>query len=413
MEALVLIVGEMFAVLAWPFVVLFVDLIGAIIGGVFCVSQSKRAAKSRFGAWFAGLSEARKKRFRRIARWSLGLTLTTTAALISGMIVVDRTQLPAMTQWSLAQVEKRTSFKVTFDQVTGSVIAGNLQLQGVRVTKSNEVDLHVDTIEVKWGLLDLLYGDVDVSRLNLDGLHGRIVKSPSDRKRIRPPKKAFVVENFSIQNVEVVFIDDEGAMKVTASLQAKPLHSRRPLWTILFRSNGFVTFDGRRLEVETKKLSHAMQTSWSARNLPVSFVSKWIKIPFSLFDQGTLDIDVRDRWTHQDYWDVNLNISLQVNDGHIVLPEDTSFFDLVPLKPAVSYLNTQNPIELTFSLVMNPDAFELDASDNMNVLWNALGVSMVSAVIEQAGTEKEPEEMWQKVKGVAVDVLDKKRKKKN
>ena len=183
MEALVMIFAGILGELFLAFGVIGAQLVAGIIGLVLEIGfglTTREQDKSK-------LSEKAKIRMRRIFRWT-AVILLPLAALITGIVLIlDRAYLPEVTRWVLDRVETRTDYKVEFDDVSGSLLFGNLQMAGIHVSREGVLDLQVETFEAKWGLVDLLIGDVHVDRLDVQQVRGTIVKKDGgtpDRKSV-------------------------------------------------------------------------------------------------------------------------------------------------------------------------------------------------------------------------------------
>ena len=108
------------------------------------------------------------------------------------------------------------------------------------------------------------------------------------------------------------------------SLTAKPFRSGWALFDILFRSNLKGSINRQPVLVTSQVIDGGRQTRWQAEKLPVGLVSPYLKGPFLWIEEGTVDIDVEDRWSVNGKADIEMHWSFIFHDLKAEVPQDAA-----------------------------------------------------------------------------------------
>lgn len=361
MEGLAIAFGGFLAALVGPLASLVFDVALGLICLVVRLLTAGGKSEKKKSRLLENLSE---KSVRRIHK---ALTILVIASvfvfcIFAGFFIhLDTNKLPEITRWTLKRVKDQTGYAIEFESVEGSLLRGSISFHDVHVAiqdPTKTVVLDIGEVRAKWSLPSLLFGTVDVDTLQVRNISGDIGYFRR-KKNLSRLKKAFRIHDFKIDeaNVSVLDRDRNRTWKIKTVLESNPFLSSAPIWSVLFRSNGFVQVDDRMFRVATAKFEDGMCTTWTAADLPAPFLATWIPVPFGWLDEGTVDLSVHDRWQYRDVLSVDLSIEIELHDANASVPDNASSLKKTLLHSVVDVINTQRDLNLDFGLRLNYNDF--------------------------------------------------------
>ena len=385
MEALLLILGEIVFALLAPLVAVVVDVIAAIFAFLLSLIPSRR----------------KETRERSVVGRRIMIALFALAAVIVGSLaLINLFFFDNAVRMVFDTLERKSGIETRCAEIDGSVFLGKVELGGCTIVRRNhpsaDFDLALRNLEVDLQLTSLL-GTATLQSAYVSGIAGTVARKapgkPSDDTNLVKPRRAFVIEDLRIDDVELFLsgVNKDGApFKLpiyVASASSKPLRSRYALFDSLFRSNAAGTIAGADFEVRTAGDPDARQTAWRASAVPVASLGAVTGGALSWFRNGVVDVHVDDEWSREGPLQIDMDWRLTFRDIEVEPPDTTGALTRFATGPIVAYVNARGgdfPFE--FGMTINEDQFEYKASLAAAGLWNAVAEA-VNKVLASIGID--------------------------
>ena len=384
MELIVILLGEL---LFAPFIAaltVVLELIAILIGGILDLIGARIAAN--------------KPDVKTPRRWSRILLLSAASLALVTFVILLAMNLfwfEGTVAWVLDRVNKQTGVQVTYESASGSLIGGRLRLEGVsiRQTKGQRTrcDLQLESAECELSMSTLLSATIVVDSLRLKKLRGsftRLQDQPASPGR--RTTKSFEIRSLAIEDLDVQVTDRTSGERTyrlaVASWRSEPLRSRWLPFDVLFRTNCAGTLAGSDFEIQTGTIEGGRETRWKASNLPGWYLANQLRGPFDLIHQGTVDVQVDDRWTRGDITQIHSRWRLVFHDVRAEVPDGMTLKQRLWAKPWVAALNKLGAdVPLEFRLTFDGSRLTTYSSPESKGVWREVGMAMVKRLLGVTG----------------------------
>lgn len=387
MEALVAIFAEIIIACMMPFLGLIGALMGAILegvllllagifGGVFQVWSDARKAKSKTPK---AQAKPRKPLVpRKLVHW--------TAGILAGVgvlgVIASFVFFQPILRYVLETASAKAGTEISFEQASGTLLAGDVTLTGIKMTREDQEGLTFD-LEVKRAhadvhVMSLLSSVPTITLAEVEGVSGYV--SPpkrdkdKDKSKTKKPRKPFRADLAVVKDValEVRPKGSDAYPLVIETAQVAPFRSSLALFDLLFRSNLRAEIAGQPLIVETQRITEdGRKTIWSFENVEAEKLRLLVpRAPLTWLSGGTLTARVEDRWSLSEDW-VDMAWRIELEDMEIVLPEEASGGQKLlggALAKAVKMRG--GDVALTYDLQLDKDDVQALRDGDIDAFWD-------------------------------------------
>ncbi len=391
MELIVILLGEL---LFAPFIAaltVVLELIAILIGGVLDVVSGRIAANK------PSITLDTQAGIKVPRRWSRILLLSAASlALVTFgiLLAMNLFWFEGTVAWVLDRVNKKTGVQVTYESASGSLIGGHLRLEGVSIRQAKgrrtRCDLKLESAECELSMSTLLRATIVVDSLRLKKLRGSFTRLQDDP--ISPGRrttKAFEIRSLAIEDLDVQVTDRTSGERTyrlaVASWRSEPLRSRWLPFDVLFRTNCAGTLAGSDFEIQTGTIEGGRETRWKASNLPGWYLANQLRGPFDLIHQGTVDVEVDDRWTRGDITQIDSRWRLVFRDVRAEGPAGMTLKQRLWARPWVAALNKLGAVPLEFRLTFDGSRLTTYSSPESKGVWREVGIAMVKQLLGVTG----------------------------
>ncbi|MHC4919572.1 MAG: AsmA family protein [Planctomycetota bacterium] len=394
MELIVILLGEfLFA----PFIAamaLVLEVIALGIGGVLDLVGSRVAtdrSPARVMTPPVTEPEPSVKTPRRWARILVVLAASLAVVTCGFLLLLDLIWFEGTVRWALDRVGRTTGVQVACDSASGSLFGGRVHLDGVSIRKPEgprtRCDLTVKSVQLQLSIWTLLNDNIQVDSLELKELHGsftRLQGGPIPPRR--RSAKAFEIQSLAIDDLDVQITDrtgDERTYRLTvASWRSEPLRSRWLPFDILFRTNCAGVLAGSDFEIRSNVIANGRETLWQASNLPGWYLANELSGPFGQIREGTVDVQVDDRWTLGEVTAIDSRWQLVFHGVRAEVPSDRPLKERLWHTAWVTALNKLgDEIPLEFRLTFDGTKLTTYRSPEAKGIWTDVGVAMVKKLL--------------------------------
>ena len=439
MEAIALIIGELIYAICVPIVIAVFDALvslAAAIVSLFGLLLPKRkrdkpataspdpgAPPPQSGHDTASPDPAGPARDRPAARIanviavvSLGIAVLAGGALWT----INRFYFAEAVQFTFDTLERRTGIGTACERATGSVFTGEVRLETCtterRVHDASTFALHAELIDMDLDMRSI-FGRARVERARVTGLTGWVERdapagpdADTDAAATVKPRRAFVVDDLAIQNVDVALSGrnaDGNPYRLDVQveqLSSQPLRSRLALFDLLFRSNASGTLAGAPFTIATGTRPEGRTTTWRAERVPIAELGAVAGGALAWFAEGTVDVRVDDAWAIRDagtrrkvlaidditvstnsLLQVELDWQLDFAGIRVAAPAGTGRMTALVSQPLTRYVNgLGGEFPLRFQLVVTEEQFAFRQSLAAAGFWRAVG-DAIRRWLEAAG----------------------------
>ncbi|MDH3717206.1 MAG: DUF748 domain-containing protein [Planctomycetota bacterium] len=427
MEGLVLLFGELCAMVAVTFVVVLLPV--AVACGELCVAlvvwlfswlrrPSQPVPQTETAAATAPPSGKRAG-----WRWPHYVALTSASIVLFVALTIAALDLfffEATMRWVCGRLQTKTDIAVTFAEAEGSLWRGHIELKKTRVTRNgnafSDFDLAADRAVVDLSLSQLWQGDRHIRRVEFEGLHGTYHRIAVRDKSVA--SKPFQIDQLLVRDASLEVHDKtRGKQGVHSRLQIDALHTEplRSDWAafdMLFRTNAQGQIDGAPFVISSHEVEGGRQTNWKMDDLPIASLATYLGGPLEWIDTGVIDVDVNDRWVLGETPDIAIQCNFVLRDFRAQVPEDMSKLKKSIAVPAVKFMNQHSRrLPLEFEFVLNKECFHHRASAQAAGLTTAIADGLAGEIARRAKIDPEKvKEVGNSVKQGVIKWLDRRRK---
>ncbi len=417
-EAVVLLVG----VVGQTVALLFEMLAGAGIGALRRKSQAAPPAVAVTPTAPAqrpapAITRQWVKQWSRRATVAGGVLLLVTAA---GIGIATFFFFEHIVRWSLRGLEQRHGVTIAFESADGNLFTGAVRLRGAHLVRAQHPVSEFDVT------IQELQADIDLSalwqrRLEFQSVAARGIRGDYSRVGPQPdqlPCRGFIVQQLAIEDAQLTWHDVTQPDRPihldieVDSLETAPFRSQWAAFDVLFRTTARGRIAGGPFRISTREVPDGRETHWNAQGLPVSLAGAYLGGPFSWITEGTLNVDVVDRWSlPEDELDIDMDWKLVLKDIRAEAPADLPVPAQAVAGQFVKYLNEHpREVPLAFSVTINRREFSGRMSPPLEFLMRVLGDAATNEISDRLGIAKQAVRdagrgAWEGVK----DFLDRRR----
>ncbi|MEM1264022.1 MAG: hypothetical protein AAGH76_16610 [Pseudomonadota bacterium] len=384
---------------------------------------------------------------RPVPRWlkrTAGAVTVVALLAVAAVWALNRFYFEETVRYALSAVESRAGITTKCDAINGSLLTGDLHLNGCRLQRerhpSSTFALSLAEASVDVDMLSL-FGRAHFDSINIAGVSGWLQRSATDPDTSKAPRskprRGFTARVISIRDVELAMVGSnkdgnpfDVAMRID-SLVSEPFRSRMALFDLLLRSNARGSLAGAPFAITTTEQGIGRTTRWLATDVPVAELGAMTGGALAWFSAGTVTVDVDDQWRYKEeegevtLWagqdvevvtpgplDIFMDWNLKFSGVEITPPVGTGMRARLTSKPLRALVNRfGGELPLNFRLVMNENQFEFQQSLAATGLWTAVSEG-IGLWLKTKGVELTPlsEETKGKLKQGATSLLDRLRK---
>ena len=387
MEGLILLFGEFVSIAFTTLLSLFgllLQILLHIIGFIL----------KMFGIKWERNSATEKKWKKKVGKVILKFTLATMAIVGGVALVVNFFFFQPTANWLFDRLLKNRGIEYSVKELDGNFFTGNLRLEALRMKGANW-EIEADKCNIDLGISSLLFRTKSFDRVEVAGFRGKAKIEKNDNtkparrtntstKRIRLPR--LKIHDLSVSDASMELQYSDGGKPPISSIVVRSLSSdcfstRSPLFHLFFRSNLDGELNGSQLTVNVADVQpKGKPTSWKADEIPINLFSGSRTI-LGIVKEGTMDLDVSDYWKKTDRLEVDMDWKVTLSDAKAD-PNQTN----VVRKSVANYINnTESPIVIGFSLVMNPNELEGSSSEASAAIYQSVSRALVKEVARKTG----------------------------
>jgi hypothetical protein len=190
MELLIALLGELFAILVFPAIVLvltlllpLVEVILELVSTALGLPSLLRPRRSPAAA------KPPSPWLRRIGKTLLGLT----GAAVLLLILLNTVLFEPTLRAGLNRAREKTGVDVQFESARGNYLSGSVTLQGVTVHRKDTLRSNID-LKIREARADVSLASLMRTTVHVGGLRLVDVQGTYQRGRIKLPRRDFIVE---------------------------------------------------------------------------------------------------------------------------------------------------------------------------------------------------------------------------
>lgn len=362
---------------------LVVELIAGIVNNRAALrSTSQPASESLL------VTIARNKWFRRFGLLVCGcLILTIVTAVVLNLFFFENTA-----RWLLARAEAKSGIHVTFASADGNLFTGQIQLRNATLKRDQHpaatFDLRADTFNIDLRLSSMIFGPQTVQSARVEGVSGQVTRMGKLQSTSWFSDKKLLIEQLAVRDATVTWTDQTRPRMTPLKLRVDELTSQniRSRWValdLLFKTNGAGAINDSAFTVTRKPVGDGQETAWHFRKLPVAAAAPYVGGPFTLLDDGHIEINAVTVWGGPDSNSLDMKWSLVFREVHATMP-DGQGWQTTLAAPAVEFINRHSQeLPLSFSLQFDQNRFDGTASVEATGLLEALADGATQAVVDR------------------------------
>jgi hypothetical protein len=379
-----------------------------------------------FGISFRRSKESKDKKIKippALIKWIQRIAIGSATLFATALLLINFVFLEETVRFAANTVEEKTGFEIQYDSVEGNIFTGAFAFVGLdlKQTQADKAQLSVkaQNLAANLSVWDFILGNRIIDSATLSQAEIELQTLPKAEKEEKSAiefaiafgKKAldgvnvsngsavlkapnYTIEDLHINDVSI-HVDDRSADTPTvydieiASFQSQPLRSHFATFDLLFRSNLDGTLNGSRLLISNTEANGQRHTKWATQDIPASVLASLIGGPFSLFEEGTVDVEVTDQWEAEQVNNLELDWAIKVSDAQARLPASTPEL-LKPLAQVwVDNINqNEEAWEFAFQLQLSEDQFKGASSLNAQQIWRDTIPVFIKQIAKKTGIKE-------------------------
>ncbi len=335
MEALVLIFAEIIIACLAPLLGIvgavigaMLELLGLLLGGAFGAWSEGRRARREDDAAKTPQKAPRKPLIpRKVLHWVAGGF----AALGVVGILATFVFLQPILRTVMQTASDRTGVQVEFEQASGTLLLGQVALDGITIRRESAeglgFDLKVERAEADVDLWSLLSAEPRIKLAAAEGVTGYVSppKPDKDKPKLDKKRRPFRADKVQITGVDIEVRPKDGPtyeLEIPRAVVA-PFRSQLALFDLLFRSNMEAKIAGQTLSVSTREVTEfGRETYWRFEEVDAAQLGLIVpKAPLTWLDAGKVSVRVDDRWSLSEDW-IEMDWDIRAEGLDVSLPAD-------------------------------------------------------------------------------------------
>ncbi|EDY83893.1 hypothetical protein VDG1235_3520 [Verrucomicrobiia bacterium DG1235] len=348
-----------------------------------------------FGTTIKASASAPRKMFRlspAAIKWIQRIALGSLAIFTAALLLLNFVFLEQTVRFAVNKVETKTGFEIEYESMEGNLFTGAFAFEGLDITQTlaekPQLSIQAQSLAANLSVWNFIFGSrvVDSASLSEASITLQTIAKPEEEKKsvfaiglawnenrldglTAGPASLVKTPNYTIKDLKLsklsIHVDDRSSETPTNydiaidHFEAQPLRSHFAIFDLLFRSNLDGTLNGSRLTISNTESDGHRHTKWATQDVPAGVLASLIGGPFSLFEAGTVDVEVTDQWEAERVESLELDWKIKVADAQARLPQATPKL-LQPLAQVwVDNINqTEKDWEFGFQLQLSENQFK-------------------------------------------------------
>ena len=406
MELIFLAIVELAVPLAMASLTLFADLV-VIICNLLGLLASLISGSSKPEA--AAVPAETAARRAKVRRWTLRIMTAAAGLLIvllAALAVANAFFFESLTGWAFGQAEKKAGVALKFEKAEGSLWTGEFRFRGLTAQRAGHprsvFDFRVESAEADISMSALIRQKIVFDRLKVSGVTGSFERKAKGEGRAAgkgnpmKPRRPFVVNDFSLDDVSVKYADQTLARPLQTELKldhlrAASISSRTFIADLLYRSNAAGSFEGADFTITSERgTGNSAHNVWRCENLSVQALAALSGGPFEWFESGRVDI-TSDNQSSPGRGTV-MNWRMIFRDIQARVPADASPEVKLWGAPVAAYLNSKSDeLDLGFAFEIKPGDLEFASTDDLSGLVSAMVGTNIKEALADLGRKLKTE----------------------
>jgi hypothetical protein len=334
-------------------------------------------------------------------RWSRRLLIGTSvlfAVTLVAVLIVNQFYFGALVRWASADLPQRHGVTLQFSEADGNLFTGHVHLTQATVKRpqhpSATFDVTIDDVEADVDVWQLLRREIELEHVTAKGIRGAYTRVGPQPEQL--PRHGYVICQLQLEDVELLWGDatrPNGPFVMVIEidqLETAPFRSTWAAFDVLFRSNGSGRIAGGAFTLATREVPDGRETEWHAKDVPVTLAAGYLGGPFRWITEGTIDVDVIDRWQLPDGdADIEMDWGLTFRNVRAATPADLSAPARVIAEPVVTYFNTHTEeVPLRLQVTISKGEFTGRMSPPLELITGAVADAATKALAEKLGVAR-------------------------
>jgi hypothetical protein len=312
------------------------------------------------------------------------------------VVVADMFFFQPVLRRALDAVESRTGYQVSYGSAEGSLLAGRLDLTGLRVLRDSDqgmnADLLVEHATFDLDTLSLLFRRVSFDRLAVEGVTGDLHLPSPGASGMDPdpaPRRRFRADRIDLARVSlrITQAGKPAHMIEIDSATAEPFRSTLALFDLFFRSTLVARLDGMPVLVETEVTSdRGRSTHFAFDKVPADVLAGVVpQAPMTWLQGGLITVRVEDGWT-LDEGRIDMGWSIVLSNASVAPPPGAGAAERIALAALAKVVAERGgDVDLAFMLHLDGEDFSTSSRGDLSALWSSLREALVTGAADQGG----------------------------
>ena len=397
MEALIILLGEFLLVPVFAGLSALATFVSSLVGLIAELllgrKRSPKTEQSNNPAVF----------HPRVIKWFCRITLGILSLFLVALLLINFAFLDSVLRFVADKVEEKSDIRIDYTLSEGNLFTGRFSFSDLKLQRSNAENAftaEAKTIEADLPITRLIFGSREIDSLRIADAHieyplpARAKEEHTERssgieisigigdKQVKEfnittrPKLLdtphYKISDLQLERISVKVIDQSATEPATYDLEIKdmhtaPLRSHYVIFDALFRTNLNATLNGSELTIVNTEQNAKRYTQWATSNVPAEALASLVGGPFSLFESGSIDVEVHEEWEVEQINNLSTEWVLRVRDAKAALPSSTP----TALKPLarvfVNNINA-NPQEWEFGFELELSEGQFHGASSLNAL---------------------------------------------
>jgi hypothetical protein len=335
-------------------------------------------------------------------RWSRRLLIGTRilfAVTLVAVLIVNQFCFGALVRWASADLPQRHGVTLQFAEADGNLFTGRAHLTQATVKRpqhaSATFDVTIDDVEADIDVWQLLRREFELEQVTARGIRGTYTRVGPKPEQL--PRHGYVIRQLQLDDVELLWGDatrPNGPFVMVIEIdqiETAPFRSTWAAFDVLFRSNGSGRIAGGPFTLATREVPNGRETEWHAKDVPVTLAATYLGGPFRWITEGTIDVDVIDRWQLPDGDpDIEMDWSLTFRNVRAETPADLAAPVRVVAEPVVGYFNAHTEeVPLQLQATLSKGEFSGRMSPPLELITGIVAEAATKALADKVGVAKE------------------------
>ena len=332
--------------------------------------------------------------------------------LFSTILVLNTFFFSQVVDWSLSRIYKKNKIKIEYTSASGNLFTGKINFDGLRITRSNNdytnFDLKIKQAKLNVHYFSFINKPIRFKYVTVENVRGEMIRVKTKPWYLRK-KNNFIIDSFSVRDAKLKLTsqylktEKKSIDIVIKRCETSPLRRKYVVLDLFFKSNLEGTINGQSVKISSKRDNGNRRTIWKIKNLDVSTLRVIVNRRLQWLKSGTLFVDVDNTWKRDTASAFDSRWRFRISNPVAEIPENTSKFKALLLKPVVKYLDSgKEEYDLSFTLKLEDEKFKGHASLDAANLWKSVFTGLTKKVAKSSitGMKEKYKDYKGKLKGL-------------